>query len=131
MELLICNTLSKTPITANFLYKIIEIYEPKFPLLTTGIEKIFKNNIIKIVISNLIFHQLPWLICFIFLLIILWSTKVISWYTFLGLLIFSIFIVVISIFIYLYSIYDTLENLIHDTKVQLKLNLNKFKNSAF
>lgn len=126
---IICNSLESTPIITNFINKLLENLEQKYTILSNGIEPIIKKYIIKIIIQNVIIQQLPWLMNFWFLIIILWLTKVISFNIFICLFLFSILFTFVMIIIYFQTNLYYFEKLIDDVKLQTKTNLNDLKKS--
>ena len=130
LEKSICQSLEKTPITANMLYQIFETVEPKFPILTTGIDGIIQKYTTKTFIRDGIFQQLPWLITFFILILMLAIIGVIPVSIFVILLIISILITGAIIYFYLRYNKTNAENLINEIKTQIRTNIGNFKSSV-
>lgn len=124
----ICKSIESKPLTLNLLYKLFEIFEPQLPILMTGIENILKTNIIKIVIYSIILQQIPWLMSFCLIIIILWFSGIIPSYVAISLIIFSFIFTTFILVIYLNINLYFIEKMIKQTKTQAKLNLINFKN---
>jgi len=130
IEATICKTLENTPITANLLYKLFEMVEPKVPLLISGIEEILKKNATKIFIYDTIMQQLPWLISFLILITILWFNKTISIYLYMILFISVIVTTILIMAIYSYYYNQKIEKMLVELKMQMKINFDNFKKSG-
>lgn len=124
----ICKSFETQPITLQLLYTMYEIVKPKLGLLTTGYEGIIRNNLRGIIIQNIILNQLPWLIAFVLLLLILWSYGVITGLMTAGIMVLTFFTTVVTIVISLLlnraSVYNTVDAINAQTKYNFTLFFN-------
>ena len=127
MGLAVCQSLEKTPLTANLVYKILERIEPKFPILTDNLEDIIQNNLVKIIVQNAILQQIPWLLGFLLITLSLLITKTITISAFILLLIIATSITIIIVGFNLYSIRQQSKEIVKQVKSQIKSNVSKFK----
>lgn len=127
MDKIVCETMAKEPLTANMLYQLITMIEPKIPILTHGIEDIIKNNATRIVMHNVILQQVPWLLSFFLIILTLVLTDTISVATFIILFISAILIAIMTVGLYLYLNEYSLEKMVKEVKLQMKANVAKFK----
>lgn len=127
MDKIVCETMAKEPLTANMLYQLITMIEPKMPILTHGIEDIIKNNATRIVMHNVILQQVPWLLSFFLIILTLVLTDTISVATFIILFISAILIAIMTVGLYLYLNEYSLEKMVKEIKLQMKANMAKFK----
>ena len=105
--------------------------ESNLPVLTNNLENVVKQNSKRIFIYDTIFQQLPWIIMFLILIILLGVTGVLRVSAIIILII--IMLIVSAIFMYCYIKFnnDNVQNLISDINTQLGTNLTNFKNSIF
>jgi hypothetical protein len=131
----ICSILNFTGLEASlcqsFEKQIAPLYSKinsNIPVLTNNLENIVKQNSKKIFIYDTIFQQLPWIIMFLILIIILAYTGVIKISTVIILI--AIMLIVSAIFMYFYIKFNTdnVQNLINDINTQLGTNITNFKN---
>ena len=127
MDKIICDTMAKEPLTANMLYQLLTMIEPKLPILTHGIENIIKKNAIRIIIQNVVLQQVPWLLSFFLIILTLVLTETISIATFIILFISAILIAIMTVGSYLYLNEYSLEKMVKEVKLQMKANMAKFK----
>jgi len=123
----ICETVAKQPLTADFLYTIFEILEPKLPILTKDIVSVIKKAAVKILVRNAIMQQLPWLFGFFLIILTLLFTKTITGFSFIILFVISIVITAIVIGINLSLIRDDVEETVKRVTSQFKSNVNTLK----
>lgn len=127
MDKIVCETMAKEPLTANMLYQLVTMIEPKIPILTHGIEDIIKNNATRIVMHNVLLQQVPWLLSFFLIILTLVLTDTISVATFIILFISAILIAIMTVGLYLYLNEYSLEKMVKEVKLQMKANVAKFK----
>ena len=111
-------------------YKAWDRIDPNLPLLTHGIEDTIRRNATRVFIYETIMQQLPWIISFIMLIIILWMFGILPTFAVFVILILSILATVIIIVIYMNQIKSNTEKLINELREQWNYNVNNFSNAV-
>ena len=127
----VCKTLENQPLTANFIYTMYKLIEPKIPELFDGVPTILRSGIESLLIQELIFPQLPWLIFFFIIMFILWWKNVVPFYGFIGLTSFAVILVILILALYSFTWYHTVEMISNNTKNKIISNFNNIKHSLF
>ena len=127
LELSICKSMEKAPLTANLVYKLFSRIEPKLPVLADGIKDIVQGGVVKIIIQYSLLQQIPWLIGYILIALVLISTQVITTSIFILLILIAFGVAAAITVLNLYTIKQQSKDIIQKVESRLNSNVAEFK----
>lgn len=111
------------------LYELYQTIEPKLPILTAGLNDIIQKDQERFFIHNAIYQQLPWLVSFIALAIVLVIIKVMPFYLAVLLVILALLVTAMLVYLNLESNKRNIDRLIDDVQAQVSTNVANFEKS--
>ena len=118
-----CRNLENTISTTN-VYTALQIILSRSPQLTSGLTDIIKSHVVSAATSAVLAQQLPWIIGYIIILVILTTKQIITPLTLVILVVVMVIILLIINALMVRSLKRNVDTLVQDIRQQIERNLS-------